>query len=438
MTVAIVLRVAESDCKVYAGAWLSESELSGAQLGRFLAKGPLEQVLKRPAIDQVLVNLQVVRWPSAVRPDLGGHAEYLLFALQPQNGLGLELRPLDNTPALALLKNEKEREELKAWVAGNLEAIDKGTAVLPQKFLASRATSVTPRGFSRRANRLWRQIFAPTQVADLDLKNYPRLRTPEGLLRRLDDMTCVGCHQSRTIAGFHWLGVDGPKTAVGNALYLSRSVPLVAEAKRRDQLLLDIAAGKAVDFARPFAERAPDDAGGSGSRCGLGDPAFAAWTCAAGLQCIRYDSPADDKEVGICVSEGAPAVGEPCEVVPLKPHSNPRRDRGGRVPPRTCGVGVCNVNRVGFPGGMCTASCDDLPADGTCGVIALLTPFNSCLARKTPFPRCLAQHVAPAGLRACDAERPCRDDYICARTPDGKGACIPPYFLFQMRVDGHP
>lgn len=30
-----------------------------------------------------------------------------------------------------------------------------------------------------------------------------------------------------------------------------------------------------------------------------------------------------------------------------------------------------------------------------------------------------------------------RDDYICARTPDGNGACIPPYFLFQLRVDGH-
>jgi hypothetical protein len=87
---------------------------------------------------------------------------------------------------------------------------------------------------------------------------------------------------------------------------------------------------------------------------------------------------------------------------------------------------------------MCTASCRDLPAGAACGVIALLTPFNNCLARNTPFPRCLAEHVEPAGLRACSEDAPCRDDYICARTPSGNGACIPPYFLFQLRVDGHP
>ena len=43
-----------------------------------------------------------------------------------------------------------------------------------------------------------------------------------------------------------------------------------------------------------------------------------------------------------------------------------------------------------------------------------------------------------AGLRACDAATPCRDDYLCVRLDAGRGACIPPYFVFQMRVDGHP
>jgi hypothetical protein len=71
-------------------------------------------------------------------------------------------------------------------------------------------------------------------------------------------------------------------------------------------------------------------------------------------------------------------------------------------------------------------------------VIAELRPFNDCLARNQPFADCLARHVNPAGLRACSESAPCRDDYICARTPAGTGACIPPYFLFQLRVDGHP
>jgi hypothetical protein len=39
---------------------------------------------------------------------------------------------------------------------------------------------------------------------------------------------------------------------------------------------------------------------------------------------------------------------------------------------------------------------------------------------------------------ACDTTRPCRPDYLCAKTATGVGACLPPYFVLQMRVDGHP
>ena len=88
----------------------------------------------------------------------------------------------------------------------------------------------------------------------------------------------------------------------------------------------------------------------------------------------------------------------------------------------------------------CTAGCDSLESDVVCGKIAILRGFNDCLARREPFARCLADNVTPAGLRACDQATPCRDDYICSKSgdPGGRGACIPPYFLFQMRVDGHP
>src|SRR5690606_2167971 len=72
-----------------------------------------------------------------------------------------------------------------------------------------------------------------------------------------------------------------------------------------------------------------------------------------------------------------------------------------------------------------------------CGAIAVLDPFNACLARNEPFSHCLTTHVRPAGLRRCSASSPCRDDYLCAGE-EGGGVCVPPYFLFQMRVDGHP
>jgi len=42
-------------------------------------------------------------------------------------------------------------------------------------------------------------------------------------------------------------------------------------------------------------------------------------------------------------------------------------------------------------------------------------------------------------VRACAPDAPCRDGYACARVPGlppTTGACIPPYFLFQLRVDG--
>jgi hypothetical protein len=83
---------------------------------------------------------------------------------------------------------------------------------------------------------------------------------------------------------------------------------------------------------------------------------------------------------------------------------------------------------------MCTPSCGALSSDGGCGAIAILDAFNACLAQSRSFETCITEHSSPAGLRRCSRDEPCRDDYICA----GSGVCIPPYFVFQMRVDGHP
>lgn len=428
------------DCSAAARSWLASESLSGAELGQWLVDGPLGQALADTTVAQVLVNYQLVRWPSAVRPDLGGHAEYVLRAFVPGPDHLVE-GPLDNTPDVDGLRGDRDkRDRLLAWIKQphNLAAIADGSAALPLEFRARKAVSVAPRGLARRANRPYRQLFGPEDFADLDLVGKPIIGSPAALLRRLDDMTCVGCHQSRTIAGFHLLGEDGPDVAAGNALAVSISAPLVAEVERRQKLLAAIARVQPVDFTRPMTERAPGDPGTDGDRCGLGDAGFADWTCAEGFECRPGDVPADDAAVGYCMARGPVPLGGACELGPIKPHRNAHRDRTTAVRTLECDRSYCNGNRVGFPGGMCTASCEDLPDSGTCGVIALLTPFNNCLARKTPFPRCLAEHVAPAGMRSCSLDRPCREDYICARTPSGSGACIPPYFLFQMRVDGHP
>lgn len=147
----------------------------------------------------------------------------------------------------------------------------------------------------------------------------------------------------------------------------------------------------------------------------------------------------------------------------------------------------------GFPAGMLRLSeCKNLPPEATCGLIAS-SGFNDCIGRLASYndysvKLCFRHFTSYAGVRACDRANPCRDDYICVKPmgyhpknasklfderlqdiknspffreinhrdydpadfgqqkPDEKwinrddqrGLCIPPYFVFQFRSDGHP
>ncbi|MFB6351334.1 MAG: hypothetical protein ABEN55_20600, partial [Bradymonadaceae bacterium] len=209
---------------------------------------------------------------------------------------------------------------------------------------------------------------------------------------------------------------------------------------RRRRLVESVAEGGEADYGRPFAQR-PGEGGsaGYGTPCGLTDDAtFAGWGCADGLACRPYNQSDDAPHVGICLPP-EPQVGGPCEIGTMRSREDPVDDRivsadGGNCPDGA----VCNESAVGFPAGMCTTDCEDPGANGRCGSIAVLKTFNQCLAKNRPFDTCLKEFVRPAGLRACDRETPCRHDYVCAKNKQGEGVCIPPYFLFQMRVDGHP
>jgi len=139
----------------------------------------------------------------------------------------------------------------------------------------------------------------------------------------------------------------------------------------------------------------------------------------------------------------------------------------------------------GFPAGMLRLSeCENLPPEATCGLVAS-SGFNGCLEQVTvgakTLRQCFAERTSYAGMRACDVAHPCRDDYVCMRglgysaanghlrfedrkritssiydshdfgqkepdvawlgrnggRGDQRGICIPPYFLFEFRSDGH-
>lgn len=419
----------KADCQSLAKRWISKTNTSDEDFVDWLtqAEGPLSPALfGAERLKSVEVNLQSVRWPSTIRGDMAGHAEYVLRVFKP-DPTGKHLIPdeLENTPDVdRLVSDEKAREELLAWLkqVEQRRRIVDGIAVLPEVFLAKRAVSMAPRGLSRLSNRPYSQLAGKSGLDRFTM-------------RRLDDLSCMGCHQARSVAGFHLLGEDPGTTGSANALATAMSPHLAEDLERRKKYVMDLANGFPPVDARPLSERSPGDSG-FGAHCGRGAPEFAEWTCLDGLVCQRNPDDEDDL-VGRCFPP-TPAMGGPCEPGKMTQNRDAHRD-SVNLRREDCGVrAVCETNHVGFPGGMCATSCEDSGADGVCGGIAQLVPFNQCLARNRPFEDCLAKHVSSAGLRKCGDTLPCRDNYICARTSSGQGACIPPYFLFQMRVDGHP
>lgn len=440
MTVNVVFWQDADDCARAAKRWMVPADLGGSALGRWLVRdeGPLgPSQLSTVHLKSIEINLQILRWPAVVHPSLGGHAAYVLRVFEP-DGSSLKPAPLENTPDVRRLSsNAKARSELLAWLRDptNLEALDQGIAVIPDRFTATKSISVTPRGLGRLANRPFSQLLRPSDFADLELQGRAHIGSPEALLRRLDGSSCQGCHETRSVAGFHLLGSPRDPDAVIDTLLLPTSPHLDGDLARRERWVAAMARGERADPSRPLSdfERV---AGGYGAHCGLGDPGLTRWTCGEGLHCVAMDDP----QMGTCLPVDGRGAGDPCERGTLRTRTDPVADRIRGVELLVCDDGaVCNRSAVGFPAGMCTKGCDELDDGEACGTIVNLRSFNDCLVQRQPFAACIAQAGFPAGMRGCDATHRCREDYICARSPaePGQGVCLPPYFLFQMRVDGH-
>jgi hypothetical protein len=427
-------------CRTVARRWQAPPDLDGEAMAAWATArgGPLAaERLADERRKSVEINLQSVRWPSTVRPDLAGHAGYLLRVFEPasDDARRFEPAPLENTPDVDRLRRRTaDKDALLEWIRRpeTLAALEQGTAVMPERFAADVAESVTPRGLARLANRPFSRVVTTDDLVDLDLSTFEHIGSPRALLRRLDGLSCVGCHQARAVAGFHLLGEDVADRRV-DALAVATSPHLDGELVRRAESLRRLASGDPVDETRPLAD-AERVVGGYGARCGLGDPGFARWTCRSGLACVRLDDP----DFGACLPEDARGAGDPCEIGRMRPHADSRRDRIVDAERMACDRGgVCQSNRVGFPGGMCSVACGDAAEHEVCGLIPALQAFNTCIGRRRPFDGCIVDNASPAGMRACDHDHPCRDDYICARSSSDRGVCMPPYFLFQLRVDGH-
>ena len=450
MTLMLVYPQAKTGgtCAAAAGKWATlTSNGQAAAKADALVAGPLANLAPARKVE---TNFQLVRWPSTTRTDMGGYAEYSLRVFE-RGTSGLVPRKVENTPRENLSASDKTA--LAAWVRANLAGIDRGTAKLPAALLADKAISVSPKGLARGQNRPFALALGKdgAGLGNVSLANLTLATSKTALVRRLDTLSCNGCHQSQGLAGFQILGHDRKETPDVNALVEGVSPHVREQLTYRLKDLAEVARGKMDQAPIPFAERAIASGafaveGGYGATCGLGDPGFARWTCATGFQC----SDINGDDVGICVSAGRKrTAGEACEEATVTFDADSRNDSVKMNKVFECVTPTGNASRCvrsggdpgGFPTGMCGGGCTTMgkvEKTGICGV-AVPSGFNACIGAGRPFETCTAG--GPKAYRkACSTNDPCGPDYVCSAVPNapaGIGACLPPYFIFQARVDGH-
>jgi hypothetical protein len=430
----------DDECKQAAQAWQSPAGLDpAAQLEWLLSSGALRpEARSHWRLKSVETNVQSVRLQSSVHPTLAGHIDYVMRVFEPTDASRTAFRPapMENMPDVAAIERSPAlKAELLSHLsrADVLAAIDRGTLQLPERFLAKVATSVSPRGSGRSANRPFRRLFTDADFNHLSLSRTKTIRSSVELLRRLDGASCVGCHQSHSIAGFHHVGEDLPTTPAFNALFRGSSPHLLSDLVRREVYGAAVAEGIQPDEFRPIPER-QGLGNGHGAPCGLGDPGLADWQCAPGFSCLNLE----DREVGACFELGS--VGTPCEWGEMLPNNRPHKDYVTQVVRHACGEWQsCDLNVQGFPLGTCGSTCEAKLPNSTCGDFLDVDGYQACLRTSGTARECAEKFVFQTGLRECDAQTPCRQDAVCVRTkaPD-VGACVPPYFVYQLRLDGLP
>lgn len=469
MTLNADLRVplgADGTCRAAALAWrVAKAEDADAS---WLAGA----LAKTRGVASIETNLQTLIEPLAMRSNMGGNADYDLRRFEPDSAGGgsWSVAGLANTPDLAAIASSPEaRDELVRWLGENVDAIDRGDAFLTAPTLvAKRAVAAAPRGLARQWNRPWKRLSADAKlpIDALDLSGAKAARTPKELLRRLDQLTCQGCHAARGIVGFHLIGRDpevADRKAPGATFPLNES-SLSASPYLRTALIwrgayLDYLAGKRSDVPDDGVQPIPERAGDYGRHCQLpggggeaGKDDFAGWTCGEGEVCLDLHG----DEVGSC----APATGEagdPCVEGKLDGKSDRFQDVWKESRFRLSQGFHCEATSNGYVGGMfdtgnALPGADESPycggskpAYGQSVDGAMCTPAPSF---KKGFDKCQADPIfcqlsslVPIWGRHCTASRECREDFVCARVPGGasdEGVCLPPYFLFEGRVDGHP
>jgi hypothetical protein len=311
-------------CSEIARRWLAagEWEAGGAELAeKLLSKnGPLD-LIDTADIYRIETNMQIAHAPKSAIRDF--RTDYLLkvfdYSARSQT---FEEAPLENQiDRMRILADEKLKRDFRNWVLDpkHIGELDRGTILIPPEFLVTGVIAVTPVGFTpsnlqpafglvQGDGAADKPVFSESDVvaalkkAAQSGEGLQNIRSVAGFERRLNDMTCSGCHQTRGIGGFHFPGVDWMAAKPSNSTVVPGSPHFFGDQIRRRDILTAMRDGRRPDYSRGFSSRpqlrgSTELAGteyqdGWGAHCYVqhpnaadNDQSFRSWTCAAGLVC---------------------------------------------------------------------------------------------------------------------------------------------------------
>lgn len=330
MTLSLIMKAkpANADgltCGERAKRWLALVDPLPADAGTTLTVGggALEWIT-REAIDRIEINIQVAR-ASADANDFEGRADYLMKVFRYDSQVArFNESPMENQIDIKRIRSDASlAADFRTWLLdpAHLADLDRGTVVLPDRFLALSVINQTPSHAD--VDSAARELFADDDIvaalarvsANAPLQN---ILSPAGFSRRLDDMTCAGCHRTRAVGGFHVTGLERPERPSASVV-TAASPHFFGDQERRRDVLAAFRDGRTPDFsrgfsARPQARRAHELAGttyvnGWGAVCAVPgadatpDKSFTSWTCAEGLTCQPLHG-ASVSRAGFCFPRG--------------------------------------------------------------------------------------------------------------------------------------
>jgi hypothetical protein len=338
MTLNLVLKAKSAGsaitCSEIASHWLAAGALSPTAASTELqAKDNPLNLIGHENIDRIETNLQIAHAPKSAVRDF--RTDYLLkvFRYDRQARVFAEAPMENQIDRTRILADDSLKREFREWLLDpiNFAAFDRGTVLIPEKFLAKVAIAPTPVGFDpsdlEPAFGLVQgegAVFSEADVVAALTKavaggaKLQNIRSLAGFERRLNDVTCSGCHQTRGIGGFHFPGVDWMAAKPSISTVVPASPHFFGDQVRRRDILTAMRDGKTPDYSRGFASRpqlrSSAELAGTGYQDGWGahcyaqgnraadnDASFRNWICAEGLTC---QATGKTSRMGMCFIKG--------------------------------------------------------------------------------------------------------------------------------------